>query len=643
MAMLNWHIVSTKAEFLTGSPVETDLYFIADTNEIYRGSVSYSQSVKTFTTGNEPTNPAVNVLYINTDDLSGKIYNGTSWSDVIRPVVDSVTVDGVNPISSKAVISYVAQEIAKITGEGSTVVTNVTWDDVNQILDIYKGTAKESITLDGLGVSLQLQSGSLQLLDASGNLIGDAVSIDADRFITGGEYDPNTKTIILYFDGKTGAESTDKIEIPVGDLVDTYTAGNTSSVNMSVQSNQFTANVRISVESGNALELKEDGLFVSVPDVSNKINKISGATEGNIPTLTADGSLQDSGVAIGDIGQAQVFTGTTTPEEAVGAGTAKKGDICVITKAIGETDKAEITGYVYNGSAWVAMDGNYSAENVYFPDDLTTTSAIGNITLTNGQATIESAGKNLVEVWNQIFVKEKNPSITQPSVTVNCPQAGTYEVGTPVTPSYTATLNAGSYQYGPATGITATAWNVTDTDSHALTTNTGSFDGFTVGDDTEYRITAVATYNDGAMPVTNVGNEYATGQIKAGNKTGYSGYIRGYRAGFYGTLTSKEGTVDSALVRSLSTKTTAAPSKGNVWNITIPTGAIRVVFAYPASLGDVASVQDVNGMNAEVKTAFTKNVVSVEGANSYTAVEYNVYVYDMANAVTTANTYKVTL
>ena len=643
MAMMNWHIVSTKAEFKAGSPVDTDLYFIADTHEIYRGSTSYTQSIKTFTTGNEPTDPAENTLYINTDDLSAKIYNGTSWSDVIRPVVDSVTAEGVNPINSKAVIAYVAAEIAKITGESGSVVTNITWDDANQILDFYKGTAKQSITLDGLGVSLQLSGGSLQLLDTSGNPIGDAVSLDADRFITGGEYDSNTKTIVLYFDGKTGDESTDKISIPVGDLVDTYTAGNTSSVNMNVSSNQFTATVRISVEGGNALELKDDGLFVSVPDISGKINKVSGATEGNIPTLTSDGSLQDSGVAIGSIGQSQIFTGTTTPEEAAASGTPKKGDICIITKKIGETDKNEITGYVYNGTAWAAMDGNYSAENVFFPEDLITTTAIGNITLTNGQATITAAGKNLKQVFDAIFVKEKNPTITQPSVSVSCPQAKTYEVGETVTPSYTATLNAGSYQYGPATGITATARNVTDTDSHALTTNSGSFDAFVVGDDTEYRITATATYNDGAIPVTNVGNEYAAGQIKEGSKTGYSGYIRGYRAGFYGALTSKTGAVDSALVRGLADKTTAAPAKGNVWTLDIPVGSIRLVFAYPASLGDVASVTDTNGMNAEVKTAFTKSVVQVEGADSYTAVDYNVYVYDMASAVDTANTYKVTL
>nr|DAP41131.1 MAG TPA: hypothetical protein [Caudoviricetes sp.] len=58
------------------------------------------------------------------------------------------------------------------------------------------------------------------------------------------------------------------------------------------------------------------------------------------------------------------------------------------------------------------MDGNYNAENVYFDEDLMTTSAIGNITLSNGQATIPAVGKNLKEVFQTIFVKESNPTIT---------------------------------------------------------------------------------------------------------------------------------------------------------------------------------------------------------------------------------------
>ena len=48
-------------------------------------------------------------------------------------------------------------------------------------------------------------------------------------------------------------------------------------------------------------------------------------------------------------------------------------------------------------------------------------------------------------------------------------------------------------------------------------------------------------------------------------------------------------------------------------------------------------------MNAEVKTAFTKYDVTVEGADGYTGIAYKVYVCDMADPNDTANTYKVTI
>ena len=84
-------------------------------------------------------------------------------------------------------------------------------------------------------------------------------------------------------------------------------------------------------------------------------------------------------------------------------------------------------------------------------------------------------------------------------------------------------------------------------------------------------------------------------------------------------------------------------ANGNTFTISIPVGALRVMFAYPATLRDVSSVQDVNGMNAEIKSAFTMNNVDVEGASGYTAIGYKVFVMDLAKANDTANTYKVTI
>ena len=326
---------------------------------------------------------------------------------------------------------------------------------------------------------------------------------------------------------------------------------------------------------------------------------------------------------------------------AVGENALVAGDIAIVKDVI-SGDKYQYTAYVYNGSAWVAMDGNYNAENVYFDKDLVTTSAVGNITLTNGQATIAATGKNLKQVFDTIFVKEKNPSVTQPSVSVSLAGAGAKEVGTKVTPSYTATFNAGKYEFGPATGCSITSWSVTDSNNaEPLSTAAGSFAEITVADDTNYKVTATGNFSEGVIPVTNVGNEYAAGKIAAGSKSATSSAITGYRNSFYGTLTEK-GELTSDIIRSLG-KSNKALTNGSTFGITIPVGAMRVVFAYPATLRDVSSVKDVNGLNAEISGAFTKSTLSVEGLNSFQGINYKVYITDFAEAVATANTYNVTI
>ena len=93
----------------------------------------------------------------------------------------------------------------------------------------------------------------------------------------------------------------------------------------------------------------------------------------------------------------------------------------------------------------------------------------------------------------------------------------------------------------------------------------------------------------------------------------------------------------------MSGKSNRALANGNSFSITIPVNATRVIFAYPATLRDVTSVKDVNGLNAEIKSAFTKSTVSVEGANGYTAINYKVYTTDYAQPNDKANTYTVTI
>ncbi len=349
-----------------------------------------------------------------------------------------------------------------------------------------------------------------------------------------------------------------------------------------------------------------------------------------------------------DIAQTQVFQVEAQAEQedltviatAVGDAVLQRGDVAIVKRAIAG-EKYEYTAYVYNGTAWCAMDGNYNAENVYFSKDLITTSAVGNITLTNGQATIAATGKNLKQVFDTIFVKEKNPSVTQPSVSVSLAGAGAKEVGTKVTPSYTASFNAGKYEFGPATGCSITSWSVTDTNNaEPLNTATGSFTEITVADDTNYKVNATVNYSEGAIPKTNIGNDYPAGKIVAGNKSADSYTITGYRNSFYGTLTEK-GEITSDIIRALIGKSNKAFGNGADFTIILPAGAMRVIFAYPATLRDVTSVKDVNGLNAEIKSSFTKSTLSVEGANGFAGIDYKVYTADFAAPIEKANSYAV--
>lgn len=330
---------------------------------------------------------------------------------------------------------------------------------------------------------------------------------------------------------------------------------------------------------------------------------------------------------------------------ALGGNVAVQGDIVVITTTI-EGNTYEQSAFMYDGTQWAAMTGKVDADKVILQNDITMAgnyTQVGNLTKEQTKtATFATKGKSVAEALTEIFSKRLQPTITSnPAVTLTFGQAKAYEVGTTVSPTYSASLSAGSYTYGPATGITATSWEISDTAGNAADTASGSFADVVVTDNTNYKITAKANYGAGAVAVDNLGATSSPEvKIAAGSATNTSGAITGYRNTFYGTVTEK-AEVTSTIIRSLSGKSNKALANGNSFTITIPVGAVRVIFAYPATLQDVSSVKDVNGLNAEIKSAFTKSSVTVAGAGADTGIAYKVYVTDFAESVAKANSYTV--
>lgn len=329
---------------------------------------------------------------------------------------------------------------------------------------------------------------------------------------------------------------------------------------------------------------------------------------------------------------------------ALGGNTAVQGDIVVITTTV-EGSTYEQSAFMYDGTQWAAMTGKVDADKVILQNDITMAgnyTQVGNLTKEQTKtATFATKGKSVAEALTEIFSKRLQPTITSnPAVTLTFGQAKAYEVGTTVSPTYSASLSAGSYTYGPATGITATSWEISDTAGNTADTASGSFADVVVTDNTNYKITAKANYRAGAVAVDNLGATSSPEiKIAAGSATKTSGAITGYRNTFYGTVTEK-AEVTSTIIRGL-TKSNKALSNGSSFTVTIPVGAVRVIFAYPATLQDVSSVKDVNGLNAEIKSAFTKSSVTVAGAGADAGIAYKVYVTDFAEPVAKANSYTV--
>lgn len=340
----------------------------------------------------------------------------------------------------------------------------------------------------------------------------------------------------------------------------------------------------------------------------------------------------------------QLYEATLTADETHSAAIARvtsgakinSGDFVVVKEAVG-TDKYQYTAYVYAADAWKALDGNYNAENVYFDKDLTITANVGvqHIDAT-GSKTLPTTGKNVKQVLDLLFAEEKDPSVTQPSVAITLTGAGAKEVGTSVTPSYNVTFNSGKYEFGPETGVTAT-YSVSDTDSHSATTATGSFAAFTVEPTTNYKVSVTATHTAGADPVSNLGNGRGDLKITAGVKTATSAAITGYRGWFQGYYNGTQALADATAITS--TQLRAFGVKNGTFNTTMNTNKMQQMF-FAAPAGAVKTLTVSNAVNGAPQTV-KKTTVSVEGANNYQAIAYDLYY--VANATAESGDSKFTI
>jgi hypothetical protein len=330
----------------------------------------------------------------------------------------------------------------------------------------------------------------------------------------------------------------------------------------------------------------------------------------------------------------------------VGSNTVLNGDVAVIKELIAG-DKYQHTSYFFSQSVkkWVAMDGDYDASNVYFNDDFIFTEAIGTVTIpSSGSIKVDAEGKNVQEFFASLFASARDPEVTDPSGSISYDGTSTsYEVGTKVSPKYKTTFSAGSYEFGPATGITATAYAVVDSNNVTKTTATGTMPEITITDTTRYNIGVTISHSAGANPVNNIGAEVSDLAIGEGTLTYATGNITGYRASFAG-IDNGTGALTTDLIRGLTNKWNYNAKK----EITLTAGddTTRFIIAVPASntRSGLSSAIITSSMNATATNdyKYSENAVKVEGAGDYEAVDYDVWVYQPAK-ITSGETHKITL
>lgn len=392
------------------------------------------------------------------------------------------------------------------------------------------------------------------------------------------------------------------------------------------------------------------GIEFPEPDLSNyynkgeidaKVEEINGKFDNYYNKTEIDGKVDNINGSINTVDQK--FGGYYNKEEV-------EGKISEAINAIPETDlsnyytkeevysKGEVDGLI----SGVTID-NLDADKVTFSNDLVFTKTFGKYVpdATTGSVTIPTATDNmsLKDLLLEAFSEETNPSKTDPEVSFSAVAQGSKEVGTKVTLSYTASLSAGSYTYGPDTGITATGWEVSVADisgAEKKDVNSSNFGSIQVkdGDSAKYKITAKATHSEGAMPVTNLGNDCPDQKIAAGSKSKTSSGITGYRAWFHcyrpgGSLINIDS-MDSDTIRGnlgSDAKTKWISKNGSFVSSLATTNMQQIFFAAPA--GVVKSVGVAHSVNGAPQTV-NKKTIYVKGAENYvTTDEPNGMAYDL--------------
>lgn len=324
------------------------------------------------------------------------------------------------------------------------------------------------------------------------------------------------------------------------------------------------------------------------------------------------------------------------------------GDIVIVKRLI-VNNKYQHTAYVFDGENWAAMDGNYSAANIFTPEDIQVTTAVGELAAN----TTVDAGTNFADLLTKILSQSKNPTKTNPSITLftvtNNGTGTSFEAGTSITPKWDTTFNKGSYSYKSSaskdeispvsgTGVVINSWLITRDGIEIGTTEDGVGSAFVIGDNTvNFKVTV--DYSDGNYALTNLNKAPEQDVRITADVISKTANITSYRKMFAGGTTATE--ITSQLIRELGSNAKASTSS---FEFSANIGDNKLIFAYPSSLSTsepkfeyfTMAWESVGGFEA----AGTIQVADARGGDNGLA-EYKIYTYTPAAPYATETKYRV--
>ncbi len=297
---------------------------------------------------------------------------------------------------------------------------------------------------------------------------------------------------------------------------------------------------------------------------------------------------------------------------------------------------------------WEALAGIYNLSDVYFDSNIVLTENFGHhkVDSSIGYYTLSSKGCSLLSVFKEAYQQPKHGSKTYPTFQFTL---GSYAANKEVGESYktpSAILkmtSAGSYQYGPSTGITvpencAIISSYDDNDriisnanelhvNSSFSLSIGNTDHVYTDSKVEYKYIAKVNYSQGAIPKNNLGEDDSDNRIlSAISSYNLTASFTGQRYCFWGYKLNGDQyditKLSSEQIRNLSStggygvQIISAASPTAASNFRVPSNTKQIIIAAPH-----------NRQTKKIHCQFTGSSDRLDFDNANERYENQVYVY----------------